>query len=360
MGGRSLGTSVLNVLSPAKRAELLKYASSNGKPGEVKKKPLFQLMSEIEEEEIDFLWAGRIPRGKLTDFSGDPGTGKSTVSLAIAAALSCGRALPFDKEPEAPLCSWIISAEDGAADTVKPRLRKLGADMSMIAIPHRDLNLTPSRIEANLIDQFLTQFPAAMLVLDPVIAYAGKRNTHNSSDVRSLLQPLMLIAEKHKTAIILIRYLNKGVQNKALYRGQGSIDFEAACRSMFRFAQDPQNDERRLIAQIKASVSGLQPTLEYFISKQNGEFRWGGETSETADEALGTGEPRKEREAQQLDSAKRFLEESLSNGSLPSNKLKEKAEQKGIAWRTVWRAKDALGIKARKERGSGEWWWRLS
>ena len=286
--------------------------------------------------------------------------GKSTVALAVAATLSKGAALPFDKEPEAPLKSWIISAEDGAADTIKPRLRKLGADMEMIAIPNRELNLTPSQISADLIDRMLQEIPAALLVLDPILAFANRRNTDKAGDVRELLQPMASVAEKHKTAIVLIRHLNKGTQTKAMYRGQGSVDFGAIVRSAFIFAPDPNDRARRLMAHYKCTFAAESPTLEYFIDNETGEFHWGIETSDSPDEALGTGEPRKQRETQQLDGAKRFLEELLSQGPKPSNDIKGKAREAGISNATLWRAKEGLEIRASKERGNGEWWWRLA
>ena len=322
-------------------------------------KPLCELLQGVEEEEVDFLWDKRIPRGKTTLFDGDPGVGKSYVALTIAAAISNGKALPFDKEPEAPLRSLIISAEDGYGDTIKPRLRKLGADMSMIAIPNREMGFTPASINANLVDRMLAEFPAALIILDPVIAYANGKNTDRASDVRGVLGPLAMVAEKRKAALVLIRHLNKSPQSKALYRGQGSIDFAAICRSVFVFAQDSDNPERRLMAHAKASLAGLQPTVEFFIDSDGG-FRWGGETSDTADEALGTGEPKRERESKQLDAATRFLQDALSTGPMSSNDVKTKAQKAGISWRTVWRGKEMLDIRASKERGTGEWFWRLA
>src|SRR5262245_49822359 len=111
MGGRGVATAGISLLSPEKRAELMQYVPKPvGKADEPKQKPLIELMSAVEEEQIDFLWTHRIPRGKLTLFDGDPGVGKSYTALAIAAALSRGEALPFDQEPEAPFRSLIISA----------------------------------------------------------------------------------------------------------------------------------------------------------------------------------------------------------------------------------------------------------
>ena len=321
------------------------------------KKPLFEIMTDIQEEDVDWLWDKRLARGKLGLFDGDPEVGKSYAALAIAADLSNGSALPFDREPEAPLRSLIISAEDGAGDTLKPRLKMLGADMSMIAIPNRDLQ--PS-IDANFIARILEDWPAALCVIDPVIAFARGRNTDKATDVRGMLGPLVSIAEKKNVAVVLIRHLNKNEGGKALYRGQGSIDFPAICRSVFAFAVDSATPGRRLMAHIKNSLSAKQRTLEYFID-DTGRFSWGVESDETADEALGAGEPKSKREAQQLEAAKAFLHQTLSNGPMPSGKVKERAESAGIANKTLWRAKEELDVKASKERGSmtGEWWWRL-
>jgi len=333
-------------------------AGINGKGNEKTPTPLIERMTLVEEETVDFLWINRIPRGKLTLFDGDPGVGKSYTALAIAAALSQGQALPFDKEPEAPLRSLIISAEDGPADTLKPRLRLLDADMDMIAIPNRTRAFTPWAINASLIEQMLREFPAALLVLDPVIAFANHKNTDKANDVRELLSPLTVLAEKYKSAFVLIRHLNKSIQSKALYRGQGSMDFAAVCRSCFIFAQDTNNPERRLMAHTKSTLAGFQPTLEFFI-KTDGSFHWGNETTESADEALGTGEPKKKHEAHQLEAAVRFLEEVLGNGPKPSNDVKTKARDAGISNATLWRAKESMDLKASKARESGEWWWRL-
>jgi hypothetical protein len=112
------------------------------------------------------------------------------------------------------------------------------------------------------------------------------------------------------------------------------------------------------MAHAKASLAGLQPTVEFFIDAGGG-FRWGGETGDTADDALGTGEPKQQRESKQLETATRFLQEVLSNGPMASNDVKQKALAAGVSWRTVWRAKGALDIRASKERFTGEWFWRL-
>ena len=56
-------------------------------------------LSEIQSQEISWLWYPFIPYGKLTIVQGDPGDGKTTLVLNIAANLSKGEGLKrYDRE----------------------------------------------------------------------------------------------------------------------------------------------------------------------------------------------------------------------------------------------------------------------
>jgi predicted ATPase len=79
-------------------------------------------MNEVEVEEIRWLWYPYIPFGKITVIQGDPGDGKTTVVLAIAAAVTTGTILPESKTASEPMSVIFQTAEDGLGDTVKPRL----------------------------------------------------------------------------------------------------------------------------------------------------------------------------------------------------------------------------------------------
>ena len=169
-------------------------ASKNSNPGSKSIRKWIDLMESIEEQEIDWLWRDRIARGRLTEFLGDPGIGKSHASQAIAADLSVGRALPGDVEPEAPLRTLILNFEDGVGDTIKPHLRMLGADMTMVGVPAKSNRLLPSQFNANILENMLREFPAALVVVDPALAIMSKRNTDRASDVRDVLSPLADLA----------------------------------------------------------------------------------------------------------------------------------------------------------------------
>lgn len=359
-----MATSVFDVLSPEKQAELMQYApkpSSNGKAAQKDiQPPLIITMDQIKAEKVDWLWTNRIPIGRLTLLDGDPGSGKSFLSLEIASRVSKGEALPFGGQKRAPANVLLMSCEDGYSDTVRPRLDRLGADVSRIAIPNPHKGLSTTMLNASFIEQAVKELGPALVVIDPIVAFAGRKNTDKANDVRELLSPLMSIAERYAFACLVIRHFTKQVDAKAMYRGGGSVDFMAACRCAFIIVESEDEPTMRVLAQVKNSIGAKSPSVSFCID-ENG-FCWGDHVAANADELLATNRSdNRRREKVQLEAAELFLSETLSNGPMPSNTIKIKAEAAGISDKTLWRAKETLSIKASKERGSmgGEWWWRL-
>ena len=85
-------------------------------------------MSEGQSQKIEWLWFPFSPYGKLTIIQGDPGDGKKTLVLNIAAKLSMGERLDENMNITEPVNVIYQTAEDGLADTVKPRLELAEAD----------------------------------------------------------------------------------------------------------------------------------------------------------------------------------------------------------------------------------------
>jgi RecA-family ATPase len=315
-------------------------------------------MDQIKPEKVDWLWIDRIPIGRLTLIDGDPAAGKSWLSLAVASAVSKGEALPFGQKPKSPAGVLLMSCEDGYSDTVRPRLDQLGADVSRIAIPNPGRGLATTMLNANFIEQAVKIQGPALVIVDPVVAFAGRKNTDKAGDVRELLSPLMGIAERYALACLIIRHFTKQVDVKAMYRGGGSVDFMAACRSAFIIVESEEPPNMRVLAQVKNSLGRKSPSLSFSIDDAG--FRWGDQVDSDAEELLAAGRTEgRKKENVQLETAKQFLREVLSNGPAASNDVRTRADKAGVAWRTVWRAKEKLSIKATKERGTGEWLWRL-
>lgn len=309
-------------------------------------------MSEIESEEVSWLWYPFIPYGKLTIVQGDPGDGKTTFVLNVAAKLSKGEALDEAMKCEEPIHIIYQTAEDGLADTVKPRLEKAGADCTRISVideSDKSLSMADERLE-----EALQRTNAKLLILDPIQAYlGGGMDMNRANEARDMTKRLGVLAEKYKCAIVLIGHMNKAAGNKAAYRGMGSIDFYAVARSVLLVGRIEGEPELRALVQIKNNLAAFGHSKAFRLS-ENG-FEWIGDYEITADEVLGGIAPKTNKTEQ----AKELLRELAEEKSmLPSNEIIELAKQENISKRTLENAKKELGIRAKKI--NSIWYWVLT
>ena len=177
-------------------------------------------MSEVQSQEIEWLWYPFIPYGKLTIIQGDPGDGKTTMVLNLAAKLSKGEALDENMKVTEPVNVIYQTAEDGLADTVKPRLELAGADCERIIVideSDKSLSMVDERLE-----EAIVRTGARLLILDPIQAYlGGGMDMNRANEARDMTKKLGALAEKTKCAIILIGHMNKASGNKAAVPGHG-------------------------------------------------------------------------------------------------------------------------------------------
>jgi putative DNA primase/helicase len=323
-------------------------------------------LSAVKPEGIAWLSRGRLAAGKLTMIDGDPGLGKSTVLLDWSAKITRGWALPGG-EVGPPRGVVILSAEDGVADTIRPRAEAAGADLERIFVvtelPDGGLPTIPEGLP--ILDAAIREVDAALVIVDPLVAFLGDEvNANKDQDVRRALAPLKALAERTGVAVALIRHLNKTGGGQPLYRGGGSIGLIGAARFGMLVARDPDDDSRCLIAPTKANLSCLPPTLAYRLVPVAGadvaRVEWLGESPHAAAALLAAPTEPSERGA--LDDAKRFLRELLQEGPHPVKLIKVDARDAGISEMTLRRAKDALGVQTAHV-GFGKeshWEWRLS
>ena len=104
-------------------------------------------MEDVEATEVKWLWYPYIPYGKITIIQGDPGEGKTTLVLNLAAKLTRGEKLPESVTAAEPINVLYQSAEDGLADTIKPRLIAANADA------YRVMVIDETDIELSMTDQ---------------------------------------------------------------------------------------------------------------------------------------------------------------------------------------------------------------
>ena len=308
-------------------------------------------MSEIQSQEVSWLWYPFIPYGKLTIIQGDPGDGKTTLVLNIAAWLSKGEGLDSEMKLSEPVNVIYQSAEDGLADTVKPRLELAGADCERILVideKEKSLSMVDERLEKAIV-----QTKARMLILDPIQAYlGGGMDMNRANEARDMTKKLGALAEKHQCAIVLIGHMNKAAGNKAAYRGMGSIDFFAVARSVLLVGRVEGEPNIRAVVQIKNNLAAFGHPKAFALSEDG--FQWLGDYEITADEVLGGIAPK----ANKMEQAKRLLRElALTTDAIQSNEIFDMADEQGISKRTLENAKREFGIRAKKINNS--WYWEL-
>jgi KaiC/GvpD/RAD55 family RecA-like ATPase len=229
--------------------------------------------AEIPPESVEWLWYGRFARGKHTCIAGEPGTGKSQLTIAIIAGVTTGGSWPCG-EGEAPIGNVVIlSAEDGVADTIIPRLMAAGADLNRVEIISAVRNPDESRRSFNLqCDLALLENKikaigdVALVVIDPVSSYLGKTDSHKNSEVRGVLEPLTEMADRTRVAVLSVTHFSKTASNntiKALHRFIGSIAFTGAPRAAFAVIEDAENEGRRLFLHAKNNLAAPPQGLAF-------------------------------------------------------------------------------------------------
>ena len=310
-----------------------------------------------------WLWPGRIPLGKLSLLAGEPGVGKSTILLDGAARVT--RGLQWPDGGMAPRGRAIIlTAEDDLSDTVRPRLDGLGADVARIAA--LTMVRTPDGEQAFSLEKHLPALERAigpetkLVIIDPVLAYTGRADTHVSAEVRALLAPLAALAGRTRVAVVGIIHLNKRQGGAPLHRVLGAIDFVAAARSVLLAAEDPDDPSRLHLAVVKCNLAAPARTLAYRFA--DGRLTWDGPSSRTATQLLAV--PVGEEERQALADAGAFLLQLLGPAPIKAGDVLNEAREAGISERTLRRAKQALRVQSRHRgeqghQGGGEWVWEL-
>lgn len=324
--------------------------------------------SDIAEKAVNWLWPGYLAGGMLTLIAGNGGTGKTTIALSIAATITKGGKLPDGAT--APLGSVIIwSGEDALAEVLVPRLREAGADDSRVHFVAGDQSFDPATGLPALERAALRIDDLALVIIDPIVS-AVQGDSHKNAEVRRGLQPLLNLAADTGAAVIGITHYAKNTAGRSTTdRVIGSVAFNAVARVTLATAMGAFGEGRMVRAKNNVGITGDGFAYSIAIvhrevggqTSQVSKIEWGKALYGSADELLGQIEEKRLPK----DEAAEWLTAALLAGPLASKELKAKAEADGIAWRTVERAKEALGIVALRHtapgqsRGKGEWSWKL-
>jgi hypothetical protein len=331
--------------------------------------------ADVTSENVVFEWFPYLPRGKFTILEGDPGDGKTMIAIDIASRISNGKGFPGQEgegftEGKGPGDVLFLTAEDGLADTLRPRLDSAGADVTRVHFLEYGVELDEAGEEKefgftladmDVLKDALRQKPGIRLVaFDPLHAFLPSgTDFHKATDVRAALRPITDLANERKFAFLGIRHLTKSAKSRAILGGQGSIDFSAAARSILSVGK---YQGELYMGHVKSNLERFGYSQRYDIVSEDssgGRVEWLGPSDVTAEEVRATLEP---RETPSRRPAEEFLENMLVDGPKSQQEIKEAAVQERIPFRTLERAKKKLGVKSEVSyEGSRikSWQWRL-
>jgi hypothetical protein len=321
-----------------------------------------EFCSDVRPKGVEWLWRGYLARGKLSLMDGDPEMGKSLLAIDLIARLSRGGLMPDGSPGGPPVTSILLSAEDDAADTIRPRAEAAGADLNRLVIPRFEGRVPRLPDDLPALEQLVRDCEAGLVVIDPLMAFLPPSVAANLDQcVRLALSPLSIVAGRTGCAVKPIRHLGKWRRSQAILRGQGSVGIVAAARTAWFVAPNPADPDGRVLAVQKNNVCRRPPSLGYrVVASAMGPpvIEWTGPVDVTAD-GLCRGKPPAGLKVR--DRAVDWLRRELADGPRKAADLYEAAAAAGIPERTLQRAKEWLRAEARRHWDSkakrGEWWW---
>jgi hypothetical protein len=348
-------------------ASVLNLDAHNGGPEKKWTTLEFVTLSTVRSEPLQWVWPGHIPAGKLTEFIGDPGYGKTLSVIDIGARVSTGSPFPDGASGCEPADVLLASGEDDVRDTLRPRAEAASANLARIHVLTTPL-LLPDDVVA--LKAEIDKHAAKLVILDPLDSFLAKGiDSNKSSDVRGALSKLKDLAAATGTAIVIVRHLNKDSKiTNALYRGGGSIGYTAASRASFLVAADPSDPDARILAPVKCNLA-LKPkalkfrTVKYALADaiDTQKIEWLGSIDISANDLLqaqasGPRGPRPDK----TEAAKELVRVALADGEQHASRpIIEDAKQQGISFGTLSNAAKSLGVRKQKGGFEGGWAWSL-
>ncbi len=319
-------------------------------------------MSEVEIKQVEWLWPERIPAAMLTLIAGDPGLGKSTIALYIAAMLTRGLAMVGGGPATTGEVIWLTS-EDDVSRVLKPKLLAAGADMEKVHVVEgirsgQSDDPFPFSLDVDLpkLERFIVNSPSVRLVvIDPLLSFMGEADYIHHQEVRKVLAAVKAMSERRGVTVIGIMHLNKSMGGTVLQRLTGSMAFGAAARAVWLVCSHPEDAERRLLLCAKLSVAKVPTGLEFALAGDPPCVQWSEEpVTITAHDALNPPVRTELKESKCV----RWLRDYLGEGPVKSTQIYTDGADAGFSSGQLQRAKDALDAGAFKH-GLQSWWWGL-
>ncbi|MCX7402446.1 MAG: AAA family ATPase [Planctomycetia bacterium] len=341
-------------------------------PARSRAAPAMTCLADVEPCEVDWLWPGRFPLGRISLLVGRPGEGKSFLTTDMASRVSTGT--PWPDGTDCPRGSVVlIAAEDDPGDTIRPRLDAHYADVRRIHLL-TGVRSTGKRHERMIsladvetVRQSLEMHPdCKLIIVDPIGSFLGGGvDAHRDNEVRSVLAPIAQLAKEHNVAVVVVAHRRKSVGSNADEMCLGSIAFAGIARAVWHLSRDTEDKARRLLLPGKNNLGREVSGLAFSIIGEPARISWESDPVEmTADDQLVSEKQGREQkrgpDGEATRDAENWLRSILADGPRLAKELNDEwVNGMGGGKRTLERAKVAACVEAFRETVPGGWHWRL-
>lgn len=347
----------------AKESEPAAPARQQAKFNKVQRREAREVGVRLEDvlpAQTKWIWRPYLPLGKLVILDGDPGLGKSTLLLDLAARITRDGVMPGTAAGDLDMGGHpvgIISVEDSLAETVKPRLVAQRARQDRVIVVDDDSDMILPD-DMSTLERLIKDNGLKFVVIDPLMAMINSSiDSHRDQEIRTeIMRPLKIIAEEQDCTIALIRHLNKLNGGAAIYRGGGSIGITGATRSAMLVGKDPADPgNSRVFAHVKCNLARSGDSWRYVIDDGDavGVLRWVETTDVTADQLVN----QDFRESPKKAEAAKFLRDMLVNGPMQQAELFKYAADDGIKEGALREAAKMIGVENWKDGFKGPSVW---
>lgn len=310
----------------------------------------FTPLTQVDAKAVSWFWPNRIPAGMLSMIVGNPGIGKSFLTMYVAAQITTGRNWPDAENTMEPGSVLLFSDEESLEYAIKPRLLSQGADCSKVfAFNSLDLKGQAFTIQDRLrhLETYLDNVPDCRLIIfDPITAYLGNANENSNSDVRGVLLGLQQLAQRRHITVIGVSHFSKKSDLEAIYRTLGSTAFTAAARSVWAVVTEKTDIEgqrpARLFLPVKSNYSVDVDGLRFNLI--DGQVAFDGQVvHHDIDKIMQGGHT-----PAQKNEASNWLRERLGTDAVLAGDVLSEGEQAGYSYATIQRAATDLGVIKRR------------
>ena len=306
---------------------------------------LFKTLDRFETKEAEWLVSDLMPKGQIITLASDGGIGKTSVWVALAAAISAGRSCFLDPDgtTRKPGRVLFLSSEDSVSVVLKKRLAAAGAFQERIITP--DFSNDPEdflrkvKFGTKELEQVVSEIAPDLCIFDPIQGFVPQGcMMGDRAAMRDCMAPLVALGEKFGTTFLIVCHTNKRAKVSGRDRIADSSDLWDISRSVLMMGWS-ESEGIRYLSHEKCNYGPLQQTFLFSIDNRGMILPEGRTWKRDRDYQGSEGKVLAKRE-----DAKEWIIRTLEerNGKMPVKELYTIAEDVGFSDRTMERAKGEL------------------